>query len=170
MENTKLILIVNDKRHHLQQVLNSRSSLPKVEMKLSDVEPDSPVVRFRHDAAEEGFTFKAEQMAALWEAEPMFYKHEGKYHVLIGQSKVLDALEKKSPSIRGHLLSSPMLKKTREIVEVAEPINDDPVVAFVPNRIRFPEQREERRHQPRTPGVSSFGSVRPNNNNNKPRY
>jgi hypothetical protein len=149
MDTNQITLIVNGKKHHLHLLLNQRSSIPRI-----DVE----VAMLNMDKAAKLVSFEPAYPEAD-DLEPMVYKHEGQFILLVGKTKIDKIMTEGCAFFRAHLVSSPALKKARIVEEVTAPVNDDPEQGYVGNRIRLPDAVQVRPAY-KTP-FGSYDSSRP---------
>lgn len=133
-DNQKPLLTFQGNDHFLDLILGALSSAPIVEIPAKDI--IDAEVRFTPSEPE------------LDRSHPTYYKHDGKYIVLLGKKKVAEQLEKGQTVLKGRFLSKPALKQTRvpdpallaaAAERAAQPAYES--TGYTPNRPRFNDNR-----------------------------
>lgn len=137
-EQSKALLIFNGVKHHVHLVQSVGGSGPNVGIAAVDIDMKTQATFEPHDDA-----------TITGDGPILFYKWEGKYVVLLGRSRVENALADKQATIKGRLISTPGLKKAR--IVTAAPASDPAPASNTPvyensfaNRPRFTDERTSR--------------------------
>jgi hypothetical protein len=134
----KTKLIFNGHEYQLLTLLKTAAAGPKVEVALADIdlEPKGDLSPELHPGNVE-----------IHEENVVLFKHNNKYIVLAGRGRVQRAHTNKLTVVKGNLLSTPALKKSRIVKDVAPaPLN--PVLQAAPNtydRNRYANQSYDRK-------------------------
>jgi hypothetical protein len=100
-------LCFRNEHFQVKQLIGLMRQAPVIEVKREDLNPCGP-------AAEVIFRVSyAPAAPELHYGEVAFFKQEGKFTILLGQSTVQTALEQGAATIKGRLISSPGMKKAR---------------------------------------------------------
>lgn len=140
----------NNVEYDAQSVANVGGTGPSVELTLTDI----------------NLTVQPALKQPMLVKQPLFFKFEGKYVVLLGHEHVQQAIVDKKTKIKGKLISTPMLKKAR--VEHNQPQVKHYEDEFA-NRPRF-AQASDRPRQDRGPGGYSDNRGRRDRPNPSPRF
>lgn len=106
------VLLLNKVPHQLNAVISNAGSGPMIEAKLVEINPMHGKDCLPHHSVELRHV-RSDTVVK----EPVFFKQDGKYTVLLGMGFVYQAQEKGAVTVRGRLLSTPMLKKCRVEIE-----------------------------------------------------
>lgn len=108
MENTtSALLLFKDAKYRVSAILGLLKQAPVIEVKPEDI---NPIVVFT--AENERFATRFEPDTADFKvSEIVFFKQEGKYTVLMGQTKAQRAVQDGQAVIKGRLVTSVGLKK-----------------------------------------------------------
>ncbi len=141
-EESKAVLKFNGHDHKVQSIRGKLSTAPIIKVKPADMVLDSPLFKAVFDV----FTEHAN-------AEPVFYLHDKKYHVVFGQKTVEERLGKNVGELQGKLLSSIALKQCR-IIEPSQQVETEvrPSTPDFENRPRFVDNSGKRSYPRNNPG------------------
>lgn len=148
MDDTrKTLLILNGVPHHLDQILRALAAAPTVEVDPATINPaEGPNTNPEHVVSLSPATLDYD------DKQVVFFRQHGGFTVLLGKGKVKHYREGGAKIIKGKLLSTPVMKKTR----VPEP---EPAPRFAPRaEPYYQDDRVDVRNGPRFRDNSSYAS------------
>lgn len=134
---SKTVLSFNGHEYHLAQLLKTAATGPKIEVKFDEIDL-GPKDQLSPE-------LKPLDMA-IHEESVVFVKHDNKYICLAGRNRIHRAKDKGDTVVKGNLLSTPALKKSR-IVKDAPPAATQPTAMAS----AWPASNTYDRGQPRKP-------------------